>query len=443
MIQAGVTGPPHVPDHRIRVWSDVSVGAVRVRYAHTGEPVRGATMTEPGLPLALVANARISRRVVELGNLPSNALLSIDIGGETCRALTLPPSGGELRLLLASCFHNTEDHGRVAAAYDRLRLQDLPHLRIHCGDQLYLDAGALPDGPTAFDRSEKRYDAYWHDPAYSRFLRGGASIFAPDDHEFWNDYPYRMPYLSRSWDANWQEHEKAALDLFLAYQALSNPAGSPSFTLDLGLISLFMLDTRTRRGTNGRNPPKRLFDVAQRQSLTAWSQTLTKPGVLVSAMPLLQKPASKILFFTSDHNLLSFADDARAIWSAVEQAPHDVLVLAGDIHQGRAAEWQSGAGFGVRKRHELTSSPLSLLSWGPGSRGKGKEAPSGLDLGPMGKRDSTTTYATARDHFTLLRFNAAPAGVRVGASLLEVPTATVPPSDLSPSHPCQIEILLK
>ena len=143
---------------------------------------------------------RCPRRVVEISGLPPDTLIRVTMGGEVCTLLTPPAPDAELRLLIGSCYYLPDDRGKLASAYDNLREQDRPHLRIHAGDQLYLDAGALPDGPTAFDRTHARYRQYWQEPSNARYLRGGLTLFTPDDHDFWNDYPYRMPHLTRSSD---------------------------------------------------------------------------------------------------------------------------------------------------------------------------------------------------------------------------------------------------
>ncbi len=289
--------------------------------------------------------------------------------------------------MIGSCYYLPDDRGKLASAYLNLRDQDRPHVRIHCGDQLYLDAGPLPDAPTPFDRTHARYRQYWQEPSNARYLRGGATLFTPDDHDFWNDYPYRMPHLTRSSDSQWMEHASAAQTLYDAYQGLGNPEGRSWFTLDLGLVSLFVLDTRSRRGTKNRNPPERLFDPPQGQALLEWSAGLSKPGVVISAMPLFQQAAGKILFglFTTDHNLLSFPADARNIWRAVERAPYGVMLVGGDVHHGVVTEWRTGRSGAVRQHYEVVASPLSLLGypvtgkreveaaagWAPGGRGAG------------------------------------------------------------------------
>ncbi len=447
MIQAGYNGPPLVPEPRIRVWTTQPAPApVQVRFANTLLDVPGSSVAEVALPPGLPQSPLLPRRVVEVRGFPPDARLRIDIGGESCEVLSPPSPGDELRLLVASCFHIDDDRGRMNQAWQALREQDRPHMRIHCGDQLYIDAGALPQGLNALARTVLRYRRYWEDGANSNYLRGGITLCSPDDHEYWNDYPFFMPHLDRSWDNAWQEHAEAARVAFLAFQALGNPDARNWFALDLGLISLFMLDTRTDRGWKSRNPPARLFNTNQRDALLQWSRGLTKPGLLVSPMPLFQEGASKFLFFTTDHNFLSWPDDARAIWTAVEQAAHDVLVVAGDIHEGRCLEWRTGTGTAVRSHFEIVSSPLKLLSWPTGApeHRKPTRPPGGLQLdGGMGRRDPTTTfYDAALDHFTLLRFQRSARGVAVDVSLRQMPDATVPLSQYGDGRPCSLTLQL-
>jgi hypothetical protein len=446
-IQAGLTGPPHTPELRVRVWSDQPVNGVTVRMAKTGAPIDGVTVLPRPVPPAVAGEPSLPRTVVELVGLPPDAPVRIEMGGEACGVLTPPAPDGELRILLGSCFYQPDDHGALATACAILRDQDRPHIRLHGGDQIYLDAGALPGGSTALARTLARYGTYWGDAAHSEYLRGGITLFTPDDHDFWNDYPYSMPHLDRSWSGAWVAHARAAELAFHAFQALGNPEGRSWFSLDLGLVSLFVLDTRSRRGTEDRNPPPRLFDPDQRDALREWSATLPKPGVLLSAMPLFQKASGKVLLglFTGDHNLLSWPEDAREIWRAVERAPFGVLVLAGDIHRGVFSEWRTGAPGALRQHYELTTSPLRLLGypWKPGR--KAGAQPGGLQLGAdLGRRDvARTYYGTSTDHFSLLRFTPSPLGVRVTTTVHRVPDAVIPPSELEYDDPCRAGFYLR
>lgn len=445
-IQAGLTGPPTVPELRVRVWSDRPGSDVAVSMARTGAPIAGATVIPKPVPFGAVHDS-LPRRVVEIPGLPPDTLVRVDMGGEACTVLTPPAPDGELRLLVGSCFYLPDDRGKLASAYDNLRDQDRPHVRLHGGDQLYLDAGKLPDAPTAFARTHARYRQYWQDPHHSRYLRGGVTLFSPDDHDFWNDYPYRMPHLTRSSDSQWMEHARAAQTLYDAYQALGNPDGKSWFSLDLGIVSLFVLDTRSQRGSKNRNPPERLFDAPQGQALLAWSAALDKPGVILSAMPLFQKSANKILLglMTTDHNLLYYPSDARRIWRAVENAPYGMVVLAGDIHHGIVSEWRTGAAGAVRQHYEVVASPLSLLGYPVAGKRKSERQPGGLQLGEeLGRRDvARTFYCTSTDHFALLRFTRDAQSVRVTASVHRTPDAVTPNSEIENDDPCRVEFHLR
>jgi hypothetical protein len=451
-IQAGLTGPPHVPELRLRVWSDrPGSGDIAVKLASTGAPIPGATVSlgaVPPVPPPPPDRPQWSvpfRRVVEIGALPPDTLVRVEMGGESCTALTPPAEDGELRFLIGSCFYLPDDRGQLAMAYAKLRDQDRPHIRIMGGDQLYLDAGELPGGPTELARTLARYRDYWQHPVHCEYLRGGITLFAPDDHDYWNDYPYFMPHLRRSWNDQWRQHAVAAETAYRLYQALGNPGGRKWFTLDLGIVSLFVMDTRSQRGSDARNQPRQLFDAVQRNALLQWSATLQKPGVLLSAMPLFQKPEGKFLFYTTDHNLLYWGPDARQIWRAVENAPFSVLVLAGDIHRGVASEWQTGPPGSVRQHYEVVSSPLRLLGWPVRPKREAGIQPGGLQLGEdLGRRDiARTFYGTSTDHFTLLRFRRDASGVRVTVSVHVIPEATTPVSEVGSGGPCRTEFHLR
>lgn len=410
-IQAGITGPPTTAHQALRVWTDrPGHGPPDVRHAASGLPLGKLTIRK--IPEgAATGGTGLPREVFEIAGAPANSELSVSLGGETCHVRTLPEPGEELRLLFGSCYYRRSDRGRLARAFEQLRPGDRPHVRIHGGDQLYLDAERLDASRSVLERTVAIYDEYWNDPSYGAFLRGGVSLFTADDHEYWNDYPFSVAHLRRSWSDQWRAHADAADRARRAYQSLGHPGGSDYFALELGPISLFLTDTRSRRGDGRGRGPRRLFDDAQAAALRAWSRSLDRPGVLVTAMPLFQ-PARKTSLFglvTTDHNLLAYERDARTIWDAVEEAPHDIVVLGGDIHQGRLGAWQDPVRPGGPRRFELVASPLSILTWFTGR--PEPEPPPRVRVGGRVRRIDHPYWGVAdTDMFALLRFRPLPTG---------------------------------
>ena len=113
---------------------------------------------------------------------------------------TLPkslPAQGEkpFTIGLGSCFSNNDDNGCVSAAYAALYDSGdekfRPDVTFLVGDQVYLDTGfasLVPFSGFIRNRIANNYAKNWQ-ALSSVFTRGGTWLL-PDDHEYWNDYPF-------------------------------------------------------------------------------------------------------------------------------------------------------------------------------------------------------------------------------------------------------------
>ena len=266
----------------------------------------------------------------------------------------LPEKGdGAFTIGLASCFYNHRDGGRAAAAYRALHERGSPNVRPDItaltGDQVYLDIGfdSLSLVPREIrERIADDYALHWQ--ALGSILSRGGTWMLPDDHEYWNDYPFYdspIPTLLalklRKVRHSWQ---RAARD------AVTNIQRSPvvdSFSLGDDL-SVCFADLRSYRSDN-EFLPQRPF-----RKLLGWARTLSSPGVLVIPQPLIVKrnPAER--------NLRSYRKQYAELLDALGSVAHDVVVLSGDVHFGRIAGVPIG-GRGARLI-EIVSSPLSNLT---------------------------------------------------------------------------------
>ena len=144
------------------------------------------------------------------------------------------------------------------------------------GDQVYLDIGfdSLSLVPREIrERIADDYALHWQ--ALGSILSRGGTWMLPDDHEYWNDYPFydsAIPTLLalklRKVRHSWQ---RAARD------AVTNIQRSPvvdSFSLGDDL-SVCFADLRSYRSDN-EFLPQRPF-----RKLLGWARTLSSPGVLV------------------------------------------------------------------------------------------------------------------------------------------------------------------
>ena len=271
---------------------------------------------------------------------------------------TLPPrlprkGGGAFTIGLGSCFYNHRDGGRAAASYRALYERGnetvRPDITALSGDQVYLDIGfdSLSLIPREIrERIADDYARHWQ--ALGSILSRGGTWMLPDDHEYWNDYPFhdspipallalKLAHVRDSW-------QRAARD------AVRNIQRSPvveSFSLGKDL-SVCFADLRSYRTADEFLPEvsfRRLLDWARRRSC---------PGVLVVPQPLIVK-RNRV-----ERNLRSYREQYADLLDALGSVPHDVVVLSGDVHFGRIAGVPIG-NQGARLI-EIVSSPMSNLT---------------------------------------------------------------------------------
>lgn len=263
----------------------------------------------------------------------------------------LPVSGEKpFTLGLGSCFYNHRDGGQAAASYKALYERGhKPDLTFLVGDQVYLDIGfdSLSLWPSEIrQRIADDYADHWQD--LGSILSRGGTWMLPDDHEYWNDYPFhdsliptllalKLPYVRSNWT-------RASKD------AVNNIQRSPLIdTFEIGNdISFCLADVRSRRSKNQFLPKKEF------QQLIDWATNLQTPGVLVMPQPLIVGPNP------TERNLLSFKSNYEKLIEALASSGHDIVVLSGDVHYGRIASVSLGAAGG--RLIEIISSPLSNLT---------------------------------------------------------------------------------
>lgn len=254
---------------------------------------------------------------------------------------------------LGSCFFPNRDGGHAASSYKALyeRGPDSakPDITFLTGDQVYLDIGfdSLSPVPSEIrQRVANDYAENWR--ALGSFLNRGGTWMLPDDHEYWNDYPFydsplptllglKVAPIRRAWT-------KAALD------AVSNIQRTKSVDIfSIGEdLSVCLADFRTERSKKGFASEKNFKQV------TEWAQNLTCPGVLVISQPLIVEKNSM------ERNLLSFPDQYKKLVKALAHSGHDIVLLSGDVHYGRIASVPLGDKGG--RLIEVIASPLSNLT---------------------------------------------------------------------------------
>jgi hypothetical protein len=269
--------------------------------------------------------------------------------------LTRIPLKGQkpFTIALGSCFYNHRDGGQAAASYKALYERGAdsvrPDVTILSGDQVYLDIGfdSLSLRPDEVrQRMADDYAQHWQ--AMGSILNRGGTWMIPDDHEYWNDYPFydsliptllalKLPWVRKAWDG-------AATD------AVKNVQRSPvvetfSFGKDL---SVALADLRSfRKG-------KKVVPTQMLDKLVDWAKALKGPGVLVSPQPVIVEENK------SERNLLSFPDQFATLLRGLAYSGHDIVLLSGDVHFGRIATVDLGNN-GARLI-EIIASPLSNLT---------------------------------------------------------------------------------
>ncbi|NCP65714.1 MAG: hypothetical protein GW763_12790 [Paraglaciecola sp.] len=258
---------------------------------------------------------------------------------------------------LSSCFYEHRDSGRAASAfkalYDRGDMSVQPDIKFMVGDQVYLDIGLDSLSPLTNEvrqRVAEDYAKHWQTLG-SMLTRGGAWML-PDDHEYWNDYPFYdslVPTLFMLKIAKIRHAWRQA-----SSDGVNNVQCSTKIdTFNLGDnqqhdIAFCVADLRSYRSKT------QFIDNAGFSQLMAWAQNLRCPGVLVIPQILIVEGNEQ------ERNLLSFKKQYTDLVSALASTGHDIVVLSGDVHFGRIAQVKLGTKGG--RLIEVVSSPMSNLT---------------------------------------------------------------------------------
>ena len=254
---------------------------------------------------------------------------------------------------LSSCFYEHRDSGQAAGAfkalYERGAESVKPDIKFMVGDQVYLDIGLDSLSPLTNEIRQRVADDYAkHWQALGSMLVRGAAWMLPDDHEFWNDYPFydgllptlfmlkirkiRNAWRGASRDGVLNVQQSSKVDIF----AIGDD------------LSFCVADLRSYRSKT------QFIDKQGFQQMINWAEGLTKPGVLVIPQILLVEKNDQ------ERNLLSFKQQYSQLITAMASSGHDIVVMSGDVHFGRIAQVKMGENGG--KLIEVVSSPMSNLT---------------------------------------------------------------------------------
>jgi hypothetical protein len=254
---------------------------------------------------------------------------------------------------ISSCFYEHRDSGRTANVfknlYDRGEQSVKPDIKFMLGDQVYLDIGLDSLSPLTNEvrqRVAEDYAKHWQ--ALGSVLTRGATWMLPDDHEYWNDYPFydsliptlfmlkiakvRNAWRAASRDGVLNVQRSAKVDTF----AIANE------------LSFRVADLRSYRSKT------QFIDQQGFKQIIDWASDLTSPGVLVIPQILIVEENKQ------ERNLRSFKKQYTDLLVALASSGHDIVVMSGNVHFGRIAQVKLGEN--GAKMIEVVSSPMSNLT---------------------------------------------------------------------------------
>ena len=373
-------------------WTEVTPGGVSIR---TSEVVAAGLVPGKSYPAQLIVGG-----------------ISVERASVKTHPQSLPRFGDPpFRVLLGSCFCLEKDKaGTAGRRVVQLPADAQPDMNILCGDQVYLDAPWYDFTLNRLSKNEierrtaEKYERAWSPDAngwgFAGILERGPNYFLADDHELWNNAPFKS-FALNTWDqASRDDWKRVALELYRLFQS---PRATHEFSV--GQLSFYLADTRVSREGDLDGSflaPNDLRD------LRRWIGHLTGPGVLVLGQPLFTKPAKSFwkpeVF--SDYGLPDYEAQYRELVQAVTSTSHSIIVLTGDVHFGRVSWCPLPNGAEII---EIISSPLSLVD---ARAGKKWERPPDtfpyVDMPGAPARTVLTAGALQEwvDHFLTLDFSA-------------------------------------
>ena len=297
---------------------------------------------------------QFSRRIEAIGNVVPQSWQALRNGTFDTLPPRIPLKGKKpFTIGVGSCFYNHRDGGQAAASYKALYQRgsdhDRPDITFLTGDQVYLDIGFDSLSLISHEirqRIANDYALHWQ--ALGSILSRGGTWMLPDDHEYWNDYPFydsllptllalKLPWVRNAWNT-------ASRD---AVKRIQRCPRVDTFSIGKDL-SICLADLRSFRGKNTFIPTQAFTTIVN------WAKSLKSPGVFVSPQPLIVQKNP------IERNLLSFQVQYRELLKALGHSGHDIVLLSGDVHYGRIATVPLG-NHGARLV-EIIASPLSNLT---------------------------------------------------------------------------------
>lgn len=266
---------------------------------------------------------------------------------------------GVFKIMLLSCYCVGMDDVNVGRFIEDL--PDKPDMTLFAGDQVYLDQpprlNSMP-GSTAQLRKviAQKYRRNWLSDAsgqvgLQKALLKAPAVCLPDDHEFWNNYPW--PFLleqntqSKPTATGVNPWDDAARDLCQDFQSGGAPGSQQPWTrLDIEPLCMLFIDTRSHRQLNFASPVG-LMTAETETALREWEAALItsrnagtpRVGLLATGQALFRKPA--MMSKLADAELANYPLQFAVIIDVLDnlaQRGIPVIFLTGDVHWSRVAQ---------------------------------------------------------------------------------------------------------
>ena len=315
--------------------------------------------TAAGAFCRIVVRAGAERFALTIQSLPSEIPQSLD---------------GTFNILLCSCYSQPEDaQGLLGKIVSQIQVR--PHLTLMMGDQIYGDLPLFENFPKdAGGIAQQLGTKYARNWISDQLGAGGLApvlarspvICVADDHEFWNNFPYRQTQLPTTWTAEGREAWRtAAVELCEDYQLPDRAGGIQR--LDIDPLKLLVVDMRSLRDDTFN----KLMSALTMDGIRTWVSDLIKSkqagrpafGLLCSGQALFVSPQSDSKKRTVDAemcNYTQFSDEFMPELEKLADAGIPIVYITGDVHWGRVAQ-----GFDVRTNrvliHEVIASPSRLI----------------------------------------------------------------------------------
>lgn len=379
--------------------------------------------------------------------------------------VTLPEkNSASFNLLLSSCYYQPNDKSHALADVIKT-IKPLPDFTLLAGDQVYLDLPSLQNLPSNRIRLAqalgKKYQVNWfstsiNQPGLADVLRHGPVLCIPDDHEYWNNFPYLQAQLENThWETDRNNWRELATRLYERYQM--SPAQRAGFLRkDIAPLSMLFLDGRTYRDDQGEH----MFNAQTRAAILQWkndllarkSNHLPTIGLLNSGQALLiEKPG----FWdrrVADMEMINYGDFEllQESFDELFAAEIPLIFVTGDVHWGRIVEGKNQRGKTLF--YEVIASPSRLIDTLGSDQIKStknkiralfgdadpfpKHTPAPADLSELKLANLalTTRHTQQGDHVALLRFNAIPGGLEFSVDYICTDASEKKRRDYSSSH---------